>query len=1186
MQRITFLLFVCCQVASATTRTGVSSAVGRDYYIAFPKSAWGNQSTGVLINSPTAQVISFSNIDTTQSNSVWHVKRGNSTIWYGGSFAVQRVSEVVQPHAAVRVQAVDPISVVAQFGVNGISGTYTALPTSGWGTEYFVVAPPEGRNSGFMYYPTVFSVPMITIMAMTENTRVTITPTAQTAQGRSPGVPFTVVMNAGDVYNVTTAGDPEATTRVENPCDADFTGTHVTADHPIGVIAAQTHASWPCGDNECGDYCVEFLPPVSAWDTEYAVVPSIASLVDRPIDALRIVFAQDGTDLIVDDGVSQTSLGTFASGQFLDYGQPPASGLVFHASKPFLVAQFTRKSAACVEGKPGTTEWTLGMTIIPGVHQWAEFTPFSTAIGSRSYANILFRYNQRNLLHLSGKPLIDSTIQAHRIPGGYAYVSLEASAGTYYEITGDSGATAGGNIFGMGTLRFGANDGPLPGVQDAEVTKSFAHPIGINATQLRTTDFTAPSVNVTESCGGWKVIANDSLDAGWGTGISDIYLVNNNASEAYNAECSPSPQIVPGTMTVSAFVSIPDVTQDARALLRVRDCAGNQFDTVLTSARILVEIDEPEIILPRVPPGGVVRGQRVLHNSDSRAIPILGTRFFHGATSNWRLVTAPDSAPSVKLPVVLQRGDSAVFEFAYTSPVVDSFIRSDDTLVISSCGDVAYVLMSATNNLGRPITPRLYDFHSLVIDTLSASGDAVLSRSTWITNTGGDSLRVTGVSIVNDMASSEEGFPESDYSIVQFPSGDPRYRWPLPSPANPWMICDGDTAFVAVSAHPHHRGPRPVHIDFATDVQGGWRRTDIRCTGVVPSLVASDVEYGTHAIGTTVDSFFVVRNMSASDVRVRGLFAAHGAWDTSCFVFNPYYDSVAAALVSFDTSASANNTLRGNGKDTLRIPYRFLARRVGAMRTRIDIRNNSVAVPAALLEGTGSGPTPFVRGACYPAGVAIGALLPETLRVINRGNDMLTIAGAEVNGERASEFSLVEMRNVRTGQSALSPPWAIMLLPNDTALAILAWNPTNVTVPAPTFHVLGMDRFGRRAGDSAVSFYNWDRFPYDTAAPVFRDCSLDDVEVPAAPVEDALASHYPHPFTTQSNITITLAQAGHVSLSLRSLLGAELSRPLDAYRAAGTYSIPLSARNLSPGVYSLELRTPSGVVVKRVIVTR
>src|SRR5258706_3221273 len=107
---------------------------------------------------------------------------------------------------------------------------------------------------------------MITIIAAYDNTEITITPTETTAKGKLAQVPFTISMNASDVFNVTTEGDPLATTHVERECIADFTGTHIVSTKPVGVIVAQSHTSWPCGDNECGDYCAEWLPPVSNWD--------------------------------------------------------------------------------------------------------------------------------------------------------------------------------------------------------------------------------------------------------------------------------------------------------------------------------------------------------------------------------------------------------------------------------------------------------------------------------------------------------------------------------------------------------------------------------------------------------------------------------------------------------------------------------------------------------------------------------------------------------------------------------------------------------------------------------------------------------------------------------------------------------------------------------------------------------
>ena len=82
------------------------------------------------------------------------------------------------------------------------------------------------------------------------------------------------------------------------------------------------------------------------------------------------------------------------------------------------------------------------MVSLPGVHQWADFTAFSTAdSGIDSYATIMFHDSDYSRLYLNGVPLqkIDSTYTS--ITKGYGCIQVPLTADRYI-LTGDSGAVA------------------------------------------------------------------------------------------------------------------------------------------------------------------------------------------------------------------------------------------------------------------------------------------------------------------------------------------------------------------------------------------------------------------------------------------------------------------------------------------------------------------------------------------------------------------------------------------------------------------------------------------------------------------------------------------------------------------------------------------------------------------------
>src|SRR5258706_564996 len=84
-------------------------------------------------------------------------------------------------------------------------GKSTVHKPWGMGTEYYVVGTQENLNDG---NPAFYCVPQVTIIAQRNGTSVSITPSTKTSGEHAASVPYTVTMNAGDVYYVTTPADP------------------------------------------------------------------------------------------------------------------------------------------------------------------------------------------------------------------------------------------------------------------------------------------------------------------------------------------------------------------------------------------------------------------------------------------------------------------------------------------------------------------------------------------------------------------------------------------------------------------------------------------------------------------------------------------------------------------------------------------------------------------------------------------------------------------------------------------------------------------------------------------------------------------------------------------------------------------------------------------------------------------
>ncbi|HET7153087.1 MAG TPA: IgGFc-binding protein, partial [Candidatus Kapabacteria bacterium] len=653
------------------------SAVGNDYYIVFPKAAYGNQNVEALVNSAATQNIIVTKPGGSQKDT-FALSAPNTVQVINSMFHVEDKSEVLDTHGAARIQSSSPISVIGQFGTTGISGTYNALPVTAWGTEYYVLNEPEGENSGYTgYYPRVFSIPQVTIIASQNGTKIDITLPSQVHTAQNKSGTFTITLNAGDVYYFTDAADPNAVNHTEQACVADFTGARIVSEDPlkpIGVIVSQSHTSEPCGDNECGDFGMEWLPPISAWDTAYIITTSVPHGGNNPGqgELLRVTFAYDNTTLYKEDANGRTSMGTYNAGEPLFIGNPIIEPYVLSADRPFLTCEITTKPQSCLVGnKGGNANFTFSMVFMPGVDEWSDFTPFCTADQAAfSQANIYFRQADEKKLYVNGVPLLLLSPVVNKIPGTpYSYLTTPLGSNIYYEIRGDSGATAGGTLFGYGEGRFSANNGNgNTHTLDPEMVKSFAHPIGINNIPVESPDSLPPVMTVAQSsgCGKWFITVSDSTTAETlNTGIYSILLAENNAPDSsFNVQFHAIPSFQYGSQSVTFEIDVRNLASSAAAALHIRDGAGNELDTTLFYDGLVVSAT------PQLLDAGVTRdafnGTILLQNASNVPVSFFELKLQSG--KYWKIVP-PTPVVSDSTPLTFKPGESNTVHVMFSAPV-------------------------------------------------------------------------------------------------------------------------------------------------------------------------------------------------------------------------------------------------------------------------------------------------------------------------------------------------------------------------------------------------------------------------------------------------------------------------------------------------------------------------------------
>lgn len=208
------------------------------------------------------------------------------------------------------------ISVFLKFlGGNYRSDMVLAVPTKVLGMEYFTVG-----YSGRTGTPSEFL-----LVATKDNTSIKFSPNCQSLGGTPAGSGVNLILNAGQIYQYQCLGT------------GDMTGTRITSDKPIGVIAGAVNAIVPANGNYINMLFEMMLPVETLYGKEFFSAP-FPDGVSRFWDVFRIVAASDGTTVTVDQGNVQNTY-QLAAGQFKELSIE--SGTHFTSNLPISVTQYS-----------------------------------------------------------------------------------------------------------------------------------------------------------------------------------------------------------------------------------------------------------------------------------------------------------------------------------------------------------------------------------------------------------------------------------------------------------------------------------------------------------------------------------------------------------------------------------------------------------------------------------------------------------------------------------------------------------------------------------------------------------------------------------------------------------------------------------------------------------------------------
>lgn len=424
-------------------------------------------------------------------------------------------SEIIEEDMAVHIKSDTPVTV---YGLNRrrlTTDTFLALPTSVIGNLYRSVC----------YNISVQLTSQFAIVATEDDTKVTIVPSVETSGGRLANKPFEVVLDKGDVYQVTAKNKPN------DPDKNDLSGSLISSDKNISFFSGHQCAYIPDNVMAC-NHLIEQLPPTPSWGKHYY----LGELKKRSRFNYRVLANEDDTKIFVNNKY----LTTLQAGKFIE--QNVSGEVQITANKPILVSQYSQGF------RNGDAIGDPMMLLISPTQQFLKKYRFATPVNGfwEHYVNVVVPTKAISTLKLNGKP-IPRNIFKQFGKTRYSIAYLRVNYGTHQLEAEEP--------FGMTPYGFG---------YDKDKYDAYGNLGGQSFLEyIEYKDTIAPDMNLVKN---ELIVRDDRVND---EGIDRYNIISNNNIEFENVSFEP------GVPQISLNPKVIDKNKSGKAVLNVFDIAGN-----------------------------------------------------------------------------------------------------------------------------------------------------------------------------------------------------------------------------------------------------------------------------------------------------------------------------------------------------------------------------------------------------------------------------------------------------------------------------------------------------------------------------------------------------------------------------------------------------------------------------------
>lgn len=430
-------------------------------------------------------------------------------------------SEIIEEGMAVHVKSDTPVTV---YGLNRrrlTTDTFLGLPTTVIGKMYRAIC----------YNISVQLTSQFAIVATEDNTKVTIVPSVETSSGRAANKPFDIILNQGDVYQITARNKPN------DPDKNDLSGSLISADKNISFFSGHQCAYIPDNVMAC-NHLVEQMPPTPSWGKHYY----IGELKKRSKYNYRILANEDSTKIFVNNKY----LTTLNAGKYIE--QNVSGEIQVTASNPILVTQYSQGF------RNGDAIGDPMMLLISPTQQFLKKYRFATPVNGfwEHYVNVVVPTKAISSLKLNGKP-VPTNIFRQFGKTRYSIAYLRVNYGTH-QLEADE-------PFGMTPYGFG---------YDKDKYDAYGNLGGQSFLEfVNYKDTIAPDAIILNK----ELILRDDRVNDEGLDKFEVLYSENLELDQYNFEA--------GVPQVSLKLRVIEVQKYGKLRFRVFDVAGNSQDYTL-----------------------------------------------------------------------------------------------------------------------------------------------------------------------------------------------------------------------------------------------------------------------------------------------------------------------------------------------------------------------------------------------------------------------------------------------------------------------------------------------------------------------------------------------------------------------------------------------------------------------------